>query len=787
MADTLQSLGLLKPDFTTLPPDSQDNPWALADAQAYADALRRQDALPGGGDPPPIGLSAGLAQALKAYVADAPSRQPANGNSARPMTGGPGTIQQRPLAVHANTDGAVPVASGSGIPDGQDDRGAPLPQKSWWDTVRDDGKLALGVGRNIATSLSPELDSIINHRNYLDAVRDHEAGLASGVAQVPASLLHLGGYASGWAGGRKLADTLHRWGDNTGGYFDQYAADPNSSSFRYNKIYGELLGTAPVVELTPFTVAARAGEAGKIVSALARYGDMAVQGATAGALASGGKDMASAAANGAVLAPALGAAGDVLIPVAGRVGGAAGDRLKALAHGFRGGGAEGPVAGDAAGPIPGGGPAPSPPPAPSPSAPPPAADVAYAEFLGGLQSRFDNNASLDDLYRYAHDHGVKPDEIPDLPDAIRNRDAHKIPARFVPLRQLDIPVADAAWGQAGAEMTPVSYADDIIAGRGEGDSPLALALRQYLARNGPAIEAEFSRRADEATRAGLRGMTPIAPLRMASSVDDARAAASQFLGQPLTHPVENVTATLTRASLKKATHGKAVAASDSASNHSLAVANADNLFRNSELLYRYPDPRGEPTLAISRWRSYIDTPDGVRGAKITVKETAYPRDPNPLYTIQTMPVEPVVKVPRWTGGLEPGLLPTDASVGVEGKPARGRLFLGRSSEFSLTPTEVSDKDVARLAGVMRNAAAAGGGQGGVGNGGGPPAGSAAPGANSQAGGTNSASKTAAERARALRMAEGLRRHATRRAAPILATAWQRQKQQQQSQQQRRSN
>ena len=73
MADTLQSLGLLQPDFTSLPPDFQGNPGALINPQAYADALRRQDALAGGGNQPAIAANPDLPQALRAYSAGASS------------------------------------------------------------------------------------------------------------------------------------------------------------------------------------------------------------------------------------------------------------------------------------------------------------------------------------------------------------------------------------------------------------------------------------------------------------------------------------------------------------------------------------------------------------------------------------------------------------------------------------------------------------------------------------------------------------------------------------------
>jgi hypothetical protein len=354
------------------------------------------------------------------------------------------------------------------------------------------------------------------------------------------------------------------------------------------------------------------------------------------------------------------------------------------------------------------------------------------------------------------------------------------------MRQLDLPVADFASG----EITPASYADAIIAGRGEGDGPEALALRQYGATNGPAIEAEFSRRADEATRAGPGNMTPIVPRRSAATIEEARAAASEFVGQPIMHPETGVTATMTKNSLKKVTHEKAISASDTVANHSLAIANADDLYRSSRHLFDHADPRGEPTLRIGRGSSYVKTQDGVRGVKITTKETAHAGNPNTLYTVQTMPLDPVVEVPRWTGEVEPGLLPTDRSVSVLGKPARTRFFLGRSSESPLTPADTSDNDIARLAGVMRNAAAtASGTQDGSRNGGRSAAGTALnPGSDQDRSPPDPGAAGAAERARAQRVAEGLRRDAARRGTPALAAAWQRQQlKQKRLQQHRRSN
>jgi hypothetical protein len=81
-------------------------------------------------------------------------------------------------------------------------------------------------------------------------------------------------------------------------------AHPDGWSRTVGNVAGNLVAGAPLAELKPLEALGAAGK-------FARYGDMALQGAAAGAVTSGGNDIAQNAAIGAALAPALGGAVDL--------------------------------------------------------------------------------------------------------------------------------------------------------------------------------------------------------------------------------------------------------------------------------------------------------------------------------------------------------------------------------------------------------------------------------------------------------------------------------------------
>jgi len=607
MADTLQSLGLLKPDFTTLPPDIQDDPGAFVNLQAYVDALRGHDALQGGGDQPPIDFRQQAARVLQAY-GDAQGQGQPTMTAARKSPQPPAAP---PVASPSASRHRVPQPLPDAFPGGVTGPLIRLSDPHFDDRVRQathNRPSVTGAPRgNSPPSKSPEQPW------YKHGIQDGAAGLLSGALSIPETAVNgmawlqehptvaaaLGvttplelGKAAGItpSATRSVASDMDRWARSL-------AYDPDSMMFKGGDLVGSVAPTflvpeAKLVSGIPWLARAVAGKrAAKIAgtvapwatrmgAGLARYGDMSVQSGIAGALSSHGQNIAKNATTSAALAPILGAAVDKFLP---------------------------PLAS--------------------------ASDKAVSK----LRDMFGSHAS--------------------------------------------------------PEITPASYIQAFKAGTVSGNTPEALALQQYAQANGPAIELEYGRRADAATRAGPGDMKPISPQRLAASLTEARRAAAEFKGRPIVNGAEGVTAVTSGRSLEKMTSVKSVGKSSSIPDHSAAVANADHLYRGARLIDRYPDPRGEPTLNISRWRNYMDMPDGLVGVKMLAKESSHPDTPNPLYTLETIRME----------GVEPRLSSSDRD-GVWGEPARTRFSLAGGSDASIAQSGESSNDAERLAQAVKRAA-----------------------------------------------------------------------------------
>ncbi|MFN3457710.1 MAG: LPD38 domain-containing protein [Novosphingobium sp.] len=130
--------------------------------------------------------------------------------------------------------------------------------------------------------------------------------------------------------------------------------------------------------------------------------------------------------------------------------------------------------------------------------------------------------------------------------------------------------------------------------------------------------------------------------RSAKNLVEARDAAAAFVGRPIENAATGLVATVSRNNLLKMTSGKAVQKSTSAADHARAVANVDRLFEGAVLQETHADRNGEPTIAaIHRYVARMETNEGGSlDVKMTVKETTGPNQPNPLYTVETLEVEP---------------------------------------------------------------------------------------------------------------------------------------------------
>ncbi|MBL8247275.1 MAG: hypothetical protein JNK95_02770, partial [Candidatus Competibacter sp.] len=169
--------------------------------------------------------------------------------------------------------------------------------------------------------------------------------------------------------------------------------------------------------------------------------------------------------------------------------------------------------------------------------------------------------------------------------------------------------------------------------------PTKLTERQWVQVRTPAFKAWFG---------DWEAVSHATPRRAASTFDAAKLAARDFVGKPLTNNATGLTAEVSNGNLAKMTSQSAAAKSTNAYDHALAIANLDQLFLHAELDQSHPDKRGEPTIrAIRRYVAPMVTPDGVVAVKLTVKETVSDKQPNPIYSVETLETaKPALDAPQ---------------------------------------------------------------------------------------------------------------------------------------------
>jgi hypothetical protein len=146
----------------------------------------------------------------------------------------------------------------------------------------------------------------------LTGMGNRAVGLAAGAAAVPESLMHAAAWAIDKTGyGAKTAQKLRQWASDMDAAIRGEAPDPNSPAFKFGNLSGEIGATLPLSEVK---VLQGVPKVAAFVPKLARYGDMAIQGAGAGGLLSKGENVGSNMLGGAILAPALGGAADLAGP-----------------------------------------------------------------------------------------------------------------------------------------------------------------------------------------------------------------------------------------------------------------------------------------------------------------------------------------------------------------------------------------------------------------------------------------------------------------------------------------
>ena len=125
--------------------------------------------------------------------------------------------------------------------------------------------------------------------------------------------------------------------------------------------------------------------------------------------------------------------------------------------------------------------------------------------------------------------------------------------------------------------------------------------------------------------------------RSAKTFAEAREAAKAYQGQPMINVATGVVATVSRNSLDKMLSRKAVTKSESPEIHAFAVANLDQIYKRSILGWSKPDANGSHSIAaIHRFFAAVVKDGTAYMSKMTVKETARPDQPNPLYTVESV-------------------------------------------------------------------------------------------------------------------------------------------------------
>jgi len=131
-----------------------------------------------------------------------------------------------------------------------------------------------------------------------------------------------------------------------------------------------------------------------------------------------------------------------------------------------------------------------------------------------------------------------------------------------------------------------------------------------------------------------------APMRQATNFTQAREAAREFQGKPLTNEATGMVAVVSRKSLDKMLSASAVSKSETPAIHSTAVANVDSLFERAVHGWSKPDRAENPDIkAIHRFFAPMEINGRTKMAKLTVKEMVRQERSTPIYTIEAVDFE----------------------------------------------------------------------------------------------------------------------------------------------------
>ncbi|MFG0602493.1 LPD38 domain-containing protein [Delftia sp. WSY_4] len=211
--------------------------------------------------------------------------------------------------------------------------------------------------------------------------------------------------------------------------------------------------------------------------------------------------------------------------------------------------------------------------------------------------------------------------------------------------------APGAQGQAQAtEARPANWRSSALpagrVARGLGIDPKGKRLAQILAEVDAADAAragqqqpslQFSRGPGPDSEGTAPAAAQPPAMRRATTFAEARLAARAFQGQPLTNGQTGLQAVVSRNSIDKMLSGKAVGKSESASIHSMAVANADRLFAGATYGWSKPDRSDDPNIrGVHRFFAPMEVDGRSKLVKLTVKESAREDRNSPLYTVEAV-------------------------------------------------------------------------------------------------------------------------------------------------------
>jgi Transglycosylase SLT domain len=247
---------------------------------------------PGAGAPAQKG---GAQDPYEAAFVDA-TGAPDGSASSRPQDSGDNSGAQVGVPVPAGAGGAVPAQGAAGQAAGGSGGGGSSSGEG--PTLSD-----LITGQRRASYASIPGDLLKGTIQGLDVIPNDASDLLDWTAKKlgisPDTLARAHSYMSG---GPSLLGAINAYGNSA-------IANPDVGSGA--KFAGEMAATLPVTEIKPLQAF---GAEGKIASALARVGDLSLQGAGIGALNSRGDNIGTNAAWGAATAPVLGVALDKFLP-----------------------------------------------------------------------------------------------------------------------------------------------------------------------------------------------------------------------------------------------------------------------------------------------------------------------------------------------------------------------------------------------------------------------------------------------------------------------------------------